>query len=415
MTKKINIEELKARISYEELYELYVTQNKNKTYLCMYYSIAQKELNCLLKIYNIYKRKKRCNLDKEKLYDLYINKNLSISELMTIFKVSKSTITRNIKKYKIFKSKELITTCEKRLCLERTGYTTYSQTKETQAKMKATCLKRYGAENVYASEYGKQKIKETNLKRYGVENPSSLLEVKKKRIETNLERHGIKYYNNTEAAKQTCLKKYGVENIQQLPEVREKAKQTNLKRYGVEYCLQNKKICQKAWQTKKAHNKLNKSKQEDKIFEIIKQVYPNVLRNHKTKEYPFYCDFYIPELNLYIEYQGAWTHGKDGSNILGPYNPNNPKHQALVKKWEEKAEKIENETGKKSQYRDAIDTWTRRDPLKRQTAAANHLNWLEFFTFGAFLDWFNALPWCALYKVIFHILLPVLYIYILYK
>jgi len=389
MIKKITDEELKVIISKEELYDLYITQNKSKTYLCIYYNIMQKELNYLLKVYNIYKRKKHCNLDKEKLYDLYINQNLSISELMTIFKVSRSTITRNIKKYKIFKSRELKIACEKRLCLERTGYTSYSQTKEVQAKMKATCLKKYGVENVYASEYGKQKIKETNLKRYGVENPSSLLEVKKKRIETNLKRYGVKYYNNTEATKQTCLKKYGVENIQQLPEIREKTKQTNLKRYGVEYCTQNKEICQKSWQTKKVHNKLNKSKQEDKIFEIIKQVYPNVLRNHKTKEYPFHCDFYIPELNLYIEYQGAWTHGKDGLNILGPYDSNNKEHQAVIAKWKQKAEKIENKTGKKSQYTDAIDTWTRRDPLKRQTAVANYLNWYEFFTFQDFVDWFN--------------------------
>ena len=40
-------------------------------------------------------------------------------------------------------------------------------------------------------------------------------------------------------------------------------------------------------------------------------------------------------------------------------------------------------------YKNAIDVWTRRDPLKRKTAKENNLNWLEFFTIKDFEDWFN--------------------------
>jgi len=37
-------------------------------------------------------------------------------------------------------------------------------------------------------------------------------------------------------------------------------------------------------------------------------------------------------------------------------------------------------------YEIAINVWTVRDPLKRETARKNNLNWLEFFTLDEFLD-----------------------------
>lgn len=40
-------------------------------------------------------------------------------------------------------------------------------------------------------------------------------------------------------------------------------------------------------------------------------------------------------------------------------------------------------------YNIAINTWTIRDPLKRQTAKDNSLNWLEFWTFDEFMKWYE--------------------------
>ena len=42
-------------------------------------------------------------------------------------------------------------------------------------------------------------------------------------------------------------------------------------------------------------------------------------------------------------------------------------------------------------YNNAIEVWTKRDVLKRQTAIQNNLNWLEFFTFEDFSQWYNSL------------------------
>ena len=128
--------------------------------------------------------------------------------------------------------------------------------------------------------------------------------------------------------------------------------------------------------TKKCTRKL---KTENKIFEILKTRFPKVIRQYYSEKYPFNCDFYIPELDLYIEYQGYITHGKE------PYNKDNLIH---LKKLEELKEKAKFS----SFYAGIIDGWTIRDPLKRQTAKQNNLNWIEFFTIKEFENWFKNLP-----------------------
>ena len=106
-------------------------------------------------------------------------------------------------------------------------------------------------------------------------------------------------------------------------------------------------------------------------------------RQYKSELYPFHCDFYIPELNLYIEYQGYWTHGWNLNKPYGPYDPSNLEHQYLVAKWQKRLNKG-HET-----YANAIHVWTVSDPLKRQTAKDNNLNWLEFWTFDEFIEWYE--------------------------
>ena len=97
------------------------------------------------------------------------------------------------------------------------------------------------------------------------------------------------------------------------------------------------------------------------------------MRQYKSEEYPFSCDFYIPEINLYIEFQGNWTHGKQ------PYDANDTRCQEKLEKWKSKNKKY---------YENAIYTWTDLDARKRKIAKENNLNWLEFFTLEEFDEWF---------------------------
>lgn len=40
-------------------------------------------------------------------------------------------------------------------------------------------------------------------------------------------------------------------------------------------------------------------------------------------------------------------------------------------------------------YRAAIQTWTVKDPLKREIAKKNSLNWIEFWNMYQFEKWFE--------------------------
>ena len=263
----------------------------------------------------------------------------------------------------------------------------------------------------------KNKIKQTNLRRYGVTCSWKCDEVKLKSKQTCLERYGNKNYRNREKAKQTCLNKYGVDNPNKLKEIRDKTKKTNLERYNCNYGLQNKEIQEKSRQTclrkygvnrfsetkdfkklwknseflnkakekeyntKRKNHTFNTSKPEEQIYQLLLQKFNKVERQYKSEFYPFNCDFYIPKLDLYIEYQGFWTHGKE------PYNENNKEHKKIIEKWKKC---IKNNISKKlkRQYNVAINVWTISDPLKRQIARENNLNWIEFFNITEFLEWY---------------------------
>lgn len=111
------------------------------------------------------------------------------------------------------------------------------------------------------------------------------------------------------------------------------------------------------------------------IYQKLKTKFKKVIRQYKSEEYPFHCDFYVPEIKLYIEIQGHWTHGKQ------PYR-NNIKCNMILDEWISKA--------KYSNYfKSAINTWTKRDVLKRSIAINNKLNWIEFFSEKEFNDWFK--------------------------
>lgn len=120
------------------------------------------------------------------------------------------------------------------------------------------------------------------------------------------------------------------------------------------------------------HQKMTKPEQT--IYLRLLTKFQSIIYQYFSSSYPFNCDFYIPEIDTYIEYQGYWTHGKE------PYDKNNPLHQEKVKLWESK---------NTVQYIKAIKDWTERDVLKRKTAKNNGLNWIEFFNIKEFENWFK--------------------------
>lgn len=169
----------------------------------------------------------------------------------------------------------------------------------TNNRRKQTCLEKYGVSTPLKNKEVKEKIKQTCLEKYGETTPLKNKEVKEK-------------------IKRTCLEKYGVPNAGGSKQSLEKIKQTCLEKYGVktfckseEYLKQKDKIINKIYYSRKKNGTLNTSKLEEELYLYIKDRFPSVKRQYKDeKRYPFYCDFYIPELDYFIELNGIWTHGK---------------------------------------------------------------------------------------------------------
>ena len=183
-------------------------------------------------------------------------------------------------------------------------------------------------------------------------------------------------------------------------EIRNKICKTKLERYGNPFYNGDKHYTekerqvrnQKVFETMKKNNTfygkglINNRKcslDEQKIYETLIQKFPNTKYDEYIKQYGRY-DFYIPELDLYIEYQGFWTHGKNNNQIYGPYNPEDEKHQKLLELWKEKSKKHK-------LYLNAIYVWTKNDPKKRKIANKLKMKIKEFWNIEEFERWFNSL------------------------
>lgn len=117
------------------------------------------------------------------------------------------------------------------------------------------------------------------------------------------------------------------------------------------------------------------------IKNFLETKFGKVLWQYMNKKYPFLCDFYIPSLDLYIEYQGFWTHG------YKPYE-GTEEDLAKVNLWKKRSVDKKLKDSTRNMYQGAIEVWTKKDVLKRKTAKENGLNWIEFFTMPEFYNWF---------------------------
>ena len=315
----------------------------------------------------------------------------------------------------------------KQTCLKKYGVDNYNKTKESKEKIKQTCLEKYGVEYFWQSDECKEKIKQTCLEKYGVDSPLKSEKIRNKCKQTCLEKYGVdnpaKLEENKEKVKQTCLKKYGTLSPTQCKEIRDKIKQSCLEKYGVDNpakleenkekvkktCLkkygglapicdpniknQIKQTClekygvdnygkslkhkinmsaimssdemqEHRYNVMTKNHSFNTSKPEEELYLYIKEKFPSVKRQYKDKlRYPYNCDFYIPELDYFIELQGYYTHNTH------PYNPNSILDQVLVERYKDRY-------GPKCQ---AITIWTLKDPEKRDCAKRNNLNFEEIW------------------------------------
>ena len=290
-------------------------------------------------------------------------------------------------------------------CLLKYGDEHYSN----RIKARETCLQRYGVTSPLKSEIFKQKSKETCLQKYGVEYTGQIPEKIEKTHKACLEKYGVdsvfKVQKFRNQSLDTCIKKYAsneddinsIVNIGQLKYIKDKIKNTCLEKYGVENPMQTQyyknlissilssnEIQEKIYNTKLLNNSFNISYQEDVCFELLKYKYSDCIRQYKSELYPFNCDFYIPSLDLYIEYNGSHYHH------YHPFDINDDNDLNELNRLKEKAENSNaHKNGKKSQYDNIIYTWTILDSKKRNIAQQNNLNYIEFWNINEVKEWIN--------------------------
>ena len=257
-------------------------------------------------------------------------------------------------------------------------------------KRKNTCLERYGVSNGGGSEQALNKIRHTCLEKYWVKYSWQADFVKEKIKQINNEKLGVDYPMQSavvrEKSKQTCLEKYGCEYTGQTEIKKLKCKETFLKHYGVDHNWKNKDVIKKCmlnrFKNKIDINNISSSKEEQLCFEILSKRFKHIIRQHIDElKYPFYCDFYIKDIDAWVEFNGFMTHGGHPFDTNCKEDIN--KLQYLIS-----MDNLHIEPGN-NLYNSTIYTWTVKDPIKRKTAKDNNLNYFEFFTVEDLRNWAN--------------------------
>ena len=411
MTKKHfpTNKELKDIVSKEELYDLYVIQNKNRNYIMNKYSLTVRMLTALLKLYNIKKLNITIdNISKETLYNAYIVDNLSVKEISEKYKLSENFIRHKISLYKIKKPRSLVT----------------EHSKKYKDIDKNYLYDLYIVKNLSAAELARLiGLSQTHmmrlLKRFGFEKTSE--QFKEMQIHVVNERYAKRteeerlhkveackkiWDNMTKEQKQERLKIFSKINknrtlehqaklvasfkrsrANETPE--QKAERIRKVSEGTKKAIANMSEEKKRIMTNRREEALRKngtfrsSMPEFIVGLLLKNKFTKVNYQYKSNLYPYKCDFYIPELDLYIEYQGNPGHGNE------PFNETNQEHIKIVNKWKELAKIKENKLQRKSKYSQFVYIWTNLDVKKRKIAKENNLNLLEFFNMNQFLEWYK--------------------------
>lgn len=293
---------------------------------------------------------------------------------------------------------------------ERYGVENTLMVEEFREKIKKTNLKKFGTEYALGAKEIREKIADTCMKKYGktyvvltaeqkAENVRKWHEKDEQRVkktkETNMKKYDAEFFMQSQAYKYKMQEKFSADHIshsqyiaEKQPEMIKKRRETTMKHFGVPCYFQTQEsirkvkemyatgeIQRKAVETRRKNGTFNTSKPEKDILVLLKEKFPDVICQYRSELYPFNCDFYIPKLNMYIEYQGTWTHGSK------PFE-GTEEDLAELGKWKQKAliSKF---------YQTAIYVWTELDVKKRQLARKNELNWIEFFNMDQFEEWYN--------------------------
>lgn len=245
-----------------------------------------------------------------------------------------------------------------------------AQTKQHKLEQeRITRARHYGSvENSYATA---NKKKAQTLAKHKENDPDFVKKAQEKRI-------------------RTCRERYGVDSTSQVPETQAKRALTNLKKYGVPVATQNDSVKKKIVDSKRENHSFSTSSWENWLYERLLSKFKeeDVIRQYVDNErYPFACDFYIKPLDLFVELNFYWTHGKHR------FNKDSEEDNATLAHWRKKQKMRIDSKGKevKNSFYTAEYVWTVKDPLKVNIAKKNGLNYITIYNKGELYDFVRGL------------------------
>lgn len=245
------------------------------------------------------------------------------------------------------KNAPMIAVKSRKTCLEKYGVEYYGQTAEAR---KAQSERMHGNLDVFLA-----KTRATMQKRYGVNYSWESAALRNKAYLTMQKRYGTSCYCQSDDYREN------------LDSIMDKVRNTNMSRYGAlvytqsdEYKQNVDDIQSRIIATKRQNGVLNTSAVEKYVkgFDDFESQYNNDSR------YPYLCDFYDKERDLFIEVNASWTHGYHWYDV--------EKDVAVCTKWKAKSEDS-------TYYANALEVFTKRDVEKRETARVNSLNYVTLW------------------------------------
>lgn len=266
--------------------------------------------------------------------------------------------------------------CETNMALYGVLYA--AQSPVFQVKTRVTNLCRYGYTNAMKSPSMRKRMSQVMKKN------ASMIAAKSRK--TCLGKYGVEYYGQTAEARKaqsermkkhldsflfktraTMQKRYGVKYSWESAALRGKAQVTMRERYGSSSYAQSDEYKQnvgviqaKINATKRKNGTFNTSSIEEriKVLGVFESQY------NKDARYPYLCDFYDKDRDLFIEVNASWTHGHHWYDI--------EQDADTCEKWKAKSEES-------SYYSSALYVFMNRDVEKRECAKANNLNYVTLW------------------------------------
>ena len=237
---------------------------------------------------------------KEDLYELYIIENKSINECSKYFNYNKRMLQNILKEYGIKKDRKQVYELQKQTLLKTKGVENVFQLEEIKSKIEQTNIEKYGVKSYVKTEdykikniatrkekYGedlfqREKYKQTCLKKWGVENVNYI----------HFSEEQMKFENSKEYTNQFIKDN----NIQSALEFSEKS---GIKLYASLTLLHK-------YDLMKDFPRFT-SREEKEIQDYIMTFGINFIPHYKMKSGKE-IDIYIPSLNFGIEYNGDYWH-----------------------------------------------------------------------------------------------------------